>query len=260
MNESRFSLSPFSLAQGPGAGAGLRVAVLVLLLSQLACSRSVPDPLKSLTRELSSYPEYSVILEDMQVSGNFFKSYYHKYQVLYAETSATDSTKGAELQTRDRGWVEVGKSFFSAYEGYLGMAILSKSADQQATRVQQPPGYQYVGDSRYGSWQRDNHGGSFWVFYGQYALLRNLLGTSTYPIRRSHWDDYRGSHSRGRPYFGSGSTPYYGTRGSFTKTRHPTFFERQQLRQSTRKSKFSQRVRSRVGRTQSRGRGRFGGK
>ena len=236
---------------------GLRMAILALILSQLACSRSVPDPLARLSKELGSLPEYSAILEDMQISGNFFKSYYHKYKILYAESV---STEGAELKTRDRGWVEVSKSFFSAYEGYLGMAILTKSPDDQPTRVQQPPGYQYVGDTRYGRWQRDSSGGNFWVFYGQYSLLRDLLGTSTYPIRRSHWDDYRGSYSRGRPYFGSGSKPYYGTSGSITKTRHPTFFERQQLRQSARKSKFSQRVRSRVGKTQSRGRGRFGGK
>ncbi len=240
--------------------AGLRVAVLALVVSQLACSSSVPDPLRRLTQELSSLPEYSVILEDMQISGNFFKSYYHKYKILYAESVATQGDTGAELKTRDRGWVEVSKSFFTAYEGYLGMAILTKSPNDQATRVQQPPGYQYVGDNRYGRWQRDSSGGSFWVFYGQYSLLRDLLGTSTYPIRRGHWDDYRGSYSRGKPYFGSGSKPYYGTKGSITKTRHPSFFERQQLRQSARKSKFSQRVRSRVGRTQSRGRGRFGGK
>ena len=38
------------------------------------------------------------------------------------------------------------------------------------------PGGQLVGNPSYGEWQASPGGGSFWVWYGQFALLRDLLG------------------------------------------------------------------------------------
>ena len=38
------------------------------------------------------------------------------------------------------------------------------------------PGSQLVGNPGYGRWQTDSGGSSFWVWYGQYALIRDLLG------------------------------------------------------------------------------------
>lgn len=38
------------------------------------------------------------------------------------------------------------------------------------------PGSQLVGNPSYGRWQTDSGGSSFWVWYGQYALIRDLLG------------------------------------------------------------------------------------
>lgn len=238
------------------------VAVLLAAAAVLSgCSKSLPNPLDELTREYRKYPEFSVILEDMQVSGNFVKSYFHAYKVLYKPQQAAAEGEETPFKTDLRSWVEVKKDFYLAYEPYLGMTVLSKEEGKEdVSRVQQPAGYQYVGNTQYGHWQSNPSGGSFWVFYGQYALLRDMLGAGTHPIRRTHWDDYRNTHGSGRPYFGSGSTPSYGTNGSLTKTQHPTFFERQQLRQSAKNQRFSQRVGSRVGRTQSRGSGRFGGK
>lgn len=244
----------------------LTPAYLVLMttvaLMLAGCSKSLPDPLSQLSRELRQYPEFSVILDDMQITGNFAKSYFHKYKILFSDKKAVETVDAAgELTLEERGWVQVSRKFYEDYESFLGMTVLSKDRGEESlSRVQRPAGYRYVGNERYGQWQSNPSGGSFWVFYGQYALIRDLLGAGTHPISRSGWNSYRGAYSAGRPYYGSGPTPAYGTRGSLTKTRHPTFFERQQLRQSTRSQKFSQRVGHRVGRTQSRGSGRFGGK
>lgn len=38
------------------------------------------------------------------------------------------------------------------------------------------PGSQLVGNPNYGEWQTGAGGGSFWVWYGQFALIRDLLG------------------------------------------------------------------------------------
>ena len=38
------------------------------------------------------------------------------------------------------------------------------------------PGSQLVGNPNYGQWRTDSGGGSFWIWYGQYALIRDLLG------------------------------------------------------------------------------------
>ena len=38
------------------------------------------------------------------------------------------------------------------------------------------PGSQLVGNPNYGHWQTNSSGTSFWVWYGQFALMRDLLG------------------------------------------------------------------------------------
>ena len=38
------------------------------------------------------------------------------------------------------------------------------------------PGSQLVGNPNYGQWRTDAGGSSFWVWYGQFALMRDLLG------------------------------------------------------------------------------------
>ena len=38
------------------------------------------------------------------------------------------------------------------------------------------PGSQLVGNPNYGRWRTDSSGSSFWVWYGQFALMRDLLG------------------------------------------------------------------------------------
>ena len=38
------------------------------------------------------------------------------------------------------------------------------------------PGSQLVGNPNYGQWRTESSGTSFWVWYGQFALMRDLLG------------------------------------------------------------------------------------
>jgi hypothetical protein len=61
------------------------------------------------------------------------------------------------------------------------------------------------------------------VFYGQYALLRDLLFNRDYrPLERRDWEDYRWSRDAGHSYYGRNAqgTPVYGSQGAATRDRY----------------------------------------
>lgn len=147
------------------------------------------------------------ILIDMKQEGG---QAYHKYRVVEGgRSSETD-------------WQPVTASEYAKHREHLGMAIYSKPEGvlpEDAVTVASPPGYTYVGNPRYGRWeQRD--GRSFWVFYGQYALMRDLLWGPGYyrPVYRDSWNTYRTSRRAGRPWFGPNKE--FGSSGSVTRTRY----------------------------------------
>lgn len=206
---------------------------------------SARDPVQEMRKSLANAPEYMIILEDMREAGTFSTDYYHKYTVVQGE------------RRRTTDWIEVPYEVYRKYLPFLGMAIVAKS-DQGVNDTPHPPGYHYVGNPNYGHW---GGGGSFWVFYGQYALMRDLMGGGYgRQIYRNDYDDYRSSRDRRRPYYGRNRE--YGTEGSVTKRQKPGFYKRRQQTIANRQRSFSQRVRDRSGRNRSgfgsRSRGRFG--
>lgn len=183
----------------------LFVFFIVLVYS---CSRtcesdySVPikSPVDDLIKEMTSVPTFSIILYDMNTEGAIFKEYYHQYRIIKEEQSE-------EVVEEITDWYPVGEDFFRANMDNMGMEIAAKSAEGKITKGVGPPGYgAYVGNEKYGQWvQRD--GGSFWEFYGKFALMNSIFNMMAYPVRRSYWDDYRGG------YYGTGRS-YYGPRGN----------------------------------------------
>ncbi|MBW1971967.1 MAG: hypothetical protein JRI44_03875 [Deltaproteobacteria bacterium] len=201
-------------------------------------------------KKLSSLPEYTVILIDMGKTGTFFTSYYHRYRIIALKKS---------LST---GWVKVDKDFYDKYKDYLGMAILAKTKDGKIIKTPFPPGYQYIGNPKYGQWKKDERGNSFWEFYGKYAFLSYLFGLSRRGIYRSDYDEYLSYQRRGRPYFGRDKMgrPKYGTSGVYTRKRYNNFFDRRAEKNRLSRQRFSEKVRSRIGRSRvSSFRGRGGG-
>lgn len=220
--------------------------LVFLLLCSLLAACSAADPLSELQGDLSSYPEYTVILNDYRQEGNFFPSYYQQYEVVVGEEQP--NTDALSYREETRPFVQVSRSTYNQYEPYLGMAILSKTPDGAVTDDPFPPGYQYVGDPQYGSWQQDGSGNQFWQFAGQYLLLSTLFDAFDGPrVRRNDWGGYTTARRSGQPYFGSGNR--YGTRGTLTQQTNPTFFERQRARQTASRQSFSSRVQNRVGRS-----------
>lgn len=205
---------------------------MACLLCLVACGGQKRLPLDTLRAAMQGVPTYSIVLDDMKEEGNFLKTYYHKYRIITEDgISHTD-------------WKEVPKSFFQDYLPFLGMTIWVKEDGQEKSQVG-PPGYEYVGNPRYGSWHRDHSGNSFWVFYGQYRLMSDLLGPG--PIYRSHYNDYSRYTSQGRAYYGD--KKQYGTNGSFTQRQKPNFYSRKMSALQSGRVSFSDRVKSRVGRT-----------
>ncbi len=219
--------------------------VLVGLLVWMWGCGGPRDPVKEMQRSMASAPEYMILLEDMREEGSFFPDYYHRYKVIQGE------------RERVTGWIEVPESVYQRYEPFLGMALVAKS-DKGVNNTPHPAGYHYMGNSRYGQWE--NRGGSsFWVFYGQYSMMRNLMGWGGRSVYRADYDHYR-NRDRGRPYYGRNRE--WGTQGSVTQKQKPTFYQRRKQAIARKQRSFSQKARSRTGRSRSgfggRSRGGFG--
>jgi hypothetical protein len=131
--------------------------------------------------------------------------------------------------TSDERWVQVPKTTYEGMKDNLGMAIAHKPAgkfDSEADQTPQPAGFAYVatpaqGRNQYGYWERRD-GRDFWVFYGQYALMRDLLFNRDYrPLETRDWDGYRSSRERGQTYYGQDKkAPQYGTGSATTQQRY----------------------------------------
>ncbi len=80
---------------------------------------------------------------------------------------------------------------------------------KRTSTEEEPPGSYLVGNSNYGNWQQNASGSSFWVWYGQYALFRDLLSPSygrNGSISMDSWYDrsrYSYNHDYGRGSYGS---------------------------------------------------------
>lgn len=216
--------------------------LICALLSFPSCTGS-RSPVEKLSSRLSKYPEYSIILEDMKESGSIFKEYLHKYKVTVGD------------KVHYTGWMKVSKPFYQQNASYLGMALLSKTPDGYV-KSPSPPGYQYVGNSRYGEWQRNSSGNSFWAFYGQYMFMSHMFGFNR-PVYRNQYNTYSDYRSNNRPYYGNKNQ--YGTNGTIAKKTNKSFFQRKMAKSRLAKQSFGQRVKQRIGRSSSPYRGRGGG-
>ncbi len=180
-------------------------------------------PVDELIVQMSNEKEFTIILADMDAESHTFSTTYkHKYKIITNDTAGNPVEKTTD-------WIVVDEKFFDQHINDLGMEICSKS-NGKVEKTVAPPGYSnYVGNPRYGSWQTDASGNSFWAFYGQYMFLSNMIGLMASPIYRSSYYDYRDNYrSYGRPYYGTTSNglPAYGTRSLHSQTMHSDFHNR----------------------------------
>ncbi|MBI9074428.1 MAG: hypothetical protein JEZ02_03375 [Desulfatibacillum sp.] len=123
--------------------------------------------------------------------------FYHKYIML------EDGVK------KETDWVPVDEDLFDQYEEALGMTILSKPYGMYEDEILSqatPPGMAYVDNPKYGEWQQDSSGRSFWHWYGQYAFFRTIMGGGYY--YRGDYDRWNRNYRGRQPYYGTGSNTY----------------------------------------------------
>lgn len=201
-------------------------------------------PIEKIKKALKDSPSYSIILDDMKEDGNFFKNYYHKYRVVQEDDAYTVD------------WLEVPADYYKTNESFLGMSLAGKKDGEQQNSVS-PPGYRYVGDSRYGHWRNDSHGGSFWEFYGKYAFFSSLIGGWYRPIYRNDYNSYSRYRRNNKIYYGRNNE--FGTNGSIAKKNKPNFYARRMNQKNFSKASFKDKVSQRIGRSRTGFRGRAGG-
>jgi hypothetical protein len=184
--------------------------------------------IQTLTGQL--YDSWDKVLVDMEVRGIGGARAYDQ-QIRTVRTHLPDASAKTGVTTSDEQWVDVSESTYKAMQPDLGMAIAHKPAgkyDFEAERVPQPAGFAYMappsqGSNQYGYWEHRD-GQSFWVFYGQYALMRDLLFNHYYrPLDPYEWEGYRSSQQSGHTYYGhdqAAGTPKYGTQGATTQERY----------------------------------------
>ena len=211
---------------------GKRWTAIALVLAALAltagCGRAT-DPVQRVARDLERYPEYTLIIEDLKVEDGFFPDYFLQMQIMTAAGQRTESGQDTLVyKTQMTEWQEVSEGVFARYQNYLGMVVASKTLDgkRSGPRNAYPAGYQYVGNSQYGSWG----GGGFWQFYGQYAFMSAMLGG--HRIGRNDYDGYRRDRERGRPHYGpvKNGRQTFGTAGTQTQKTRPGFYQRHRQR------------------------------
>jgi hypothetical protein len=201
-------------------------------------------PLETLKKTLKDQPTFSVLLDDMKEEGTFVKNYFHRYLVVLPDESSKTQ------------WFQVPKDYYNKNLEFLGMTLLTKK-DGIFDDAVSPPGYGFVGDKNYGRWREDGSGGSFWEFYGKYALISSLFGGWYSPIHRNDYRSYQSYRTKRQPFFGS--SKQYGSSGKIVKATRPTFYSSRMSSVNAKKSSFSNKVNQKVGRSKTGLRSRAGG-
>jgi hypothetical protein len=204
-----------------GAGAAALLTFEDSLQTATATLPKTTDELKTLSAQL--YTSWDKLLVDMKSHGNEYQQ-----EIRTVRTKFPDATAKSGDVSSDDQWTLVPHATYDAMRNDLGMAIEHKPEgkyDSEAEHVAQPAGLAYVappsqGSNQYGYWDHRD-GRDFWVFYGQYALLRDLLFNHRYvPFDRYEWEDYRNYSSRGQTYYGHDTetnAPKYGSQGTATQ-------------------------------------------
>ncbi|RLD43760.1 MAG: hypothetical protein DRI86_09215 [Bacteroidetes bacterium] len=208
------------------------IALLILLLASCGSNtkKFVKNPVDIMIKDMSNLNSFVIILYDM----DYFEdenAYKHQYQILKDDIDTVTS--------ETTSWLVVSDVFFKQHQEDMGMEVASKK-DGVVTKVVSPAGYSnYVGNEKYGNWQRNSSGGSFWAFYGQYMFMSHMFRMSMFPVSHGYYNNYRSNYYGRQGYYGNNGARTYGTSSAYNKGRTNS-------RWNKRPSSFKQNVRNRV--------------
>lgn len=151
----------------------------------------------------------SIILTDMDEVGLIMKTYLMKYLLISGYQDPISVT------------IKTNKQFWEESKNYIGMSIFRRNEKtNEASTVPMPPGFHFVGDSSYGSWNLNkNTKQKEWIFYRSSSKI----------IEHFHYGEFIPSHEMIKqartalkdevPYFGLDNE--FGLNGSITRAQLP---------------------------------------
>jgi hypothetical protein len=144
--------------------------------------------LGELTHRLRPY-DYTITLaglkaERWQPTGDLL--YWHRYRMIW------QAPQGPQADSTP--WRRIPREQYDEETPLEGLAVAARQ-DGRSLDGPVAPEMAFVGNDRYGHWSRSPGGDSFWEWYGKYALMRDLMGTSHRPlvIHRTEYNTYRRS-------------------------------------------------------------------
>jgi hypothetical protein len=165
----------------------------------------IKSPLDKIATTLVNTQNYSVVLADMDFNKDT-KKYVHKYKIILEEKANITASLEDDFTVKLTDWQEVSAITFEEHQKDLGMTVLSKK-DGVLDKKSTPAGYNnYVGNSKYGTWQQQNGGTSFWMYYVQYRFMSSLFYGSSHRYYRSDYNYYRTNHYGRSNYYGRTNT------------------------------------------------------
>jgi hypothetical protein len=171
---------------------------------------------------LKDCEEYSVRLADMRES----PGYQHKYKVRCGNTDTTTPDELTKFATIDTGWITVDSATYNKNKWDLDRNILTRNNKGEVSGVSQPPGYQYVGDPKYGEWKANEAGKTEWIFIPMF-----FGGSSPPPVYQQDYNSYSEYRRQGTPYY----RPDYEDRiRQKYSDRKPNFYEKLKQQKRTR--------------------------
>jgi hypothetical protein len=193
-------------------------ATLIVALSSCGGTVIPTNPVKEMRATLETVPEYTVLLNDMDLKDTQYK---HQYKIIEVPADG-------KIKSKITDWEDVSDDYFALHQDDLGMELLSKKSDGKMNNLVTPPGFtNFVGNAKYGSWSNDSI--PSWKFKSAYAGLEDDLGLKGLAVTQTEYQEYKSKYLNNRPYYGSKvhkDSTRYGTRSRHWFILYPGFYRR----------------------------------
>ena len=207
-----------------------RLAIYILLIfAYLTASKSFsPDNLSyefiQTSHNLLKLPlgqPSSVVIVDAFTKGFFFKTYYHRYKVIYGVRPSRTFT------------VRTTENFYEHGQKFLGLSIFRLSGKGKISTLPMPPGTLFVGNRKFGRWKYLK-GQYKWTFYRTYRTLPYEMGIQDFTYSRETYKELKEYLLNQKIYFGPNKE--FGPKGKISKaflhlTRRPKEHQDVQIKQ-----------------------------
>lgn len=135
----------------------------------------------------------SLILKDSIEQGTFIKSYYQKYQIIHG--FKPNDQKTVTFRTT--------KDFWEKNKKNIGMSLYrTEKAGAPGDTTPMPPGFLFIGDSAYGSWEKNKNGENVWIFQRSYGHFPKLFEWKNFKITKKLFLKIQEHKKKGTFFYG----------------------------------------------------------